>query len=80
MAIYTRKCEQKSLKINNRGGWNKDVSGEKKIERLTVGAAGDGGGDDYSVLESRFPESLMHGTRNLQFFIKCFATNNLGAH
>ena len=76
MAIYTRKCEQKSLKINNRGGWNKDVPGEKKIERLTVGA----GGDDYSVLESRFPESLMHGTRNLQFFIKCFATNNLGAH
>ena len=38
MAIYTRKCEQKSLKINNRGGWNKDVPGEKKIERLTVGA------------------------------------------
>ena len=40
MAIYTRKCEQKLLKINNRGGWNKDVPGEKKIERLTVGAGG----------------------------------------
>ena len=69
MAIYTRKCEQKSLKINNRGGWNKDVSGEKKIESLMR----------VLCMES-YPESLMHGTRNLQFFIKCFATNNLGAH
>ena len=33
MAIYIQKCEQKWLKINNRGGggsWNKDVLGEKK--------------------------------------------------
>ena len=30
MAIYTQKCEQKWLKINNRGGWNKDVLGGKK--------------------------------------------------
>ena len=30
MAIYTQKCEQKWLKINNRGSWNKDVLGRKK--------------------------------------------------
>ena len=36
MAIYTQKCEQKWLKINNRGGWNKDVLGGKNIEKLTV--------------------------------------------
>ena len=32
MAIYIQKCEQKWLKIKNRGGsggWNKDVLGEK---------------------------------------------------
>ena len=29
MAIYTQKCEQKCLKINNRGGWKKDVLGGK---------------------------------------------------
>ena len=53
---YTQKCEQKKLKINNRGlggegegGWNKDVLGGKKIEKLTIG--GEGGGD-YSGLES----------------------------
>ena len=30
MAIYTQKCEQKWLKINNSVGWNKDVLGGKK--------------------------------------------------
>ena len=34
MAIYTQKCEQKWLKINNNnrggGGWNKDALGGKK--------------------------------------------------
>ena len=30
MAIYTQNCEQKWLKINNTGGWNKDVLVEKK--------------------------------------------------
>ena len=46
MAIYTKKCEQKWLKINNKGGWIKDAMGGKKIEKLTIG------GDDYSGLES----------------------------
>ena len=32
MAIYTQKCEQKWLKINNRGGWNKDVLGGKVLK------------------------------------------------
>ena len=41
MAIYTQNCEQKWLKINNRGSWNKDVLGGKKIEKLTIG-----GGDE----------------------------------
>ena len=48
--IYTQKCEQKWLKINNRGAWNKDVLGEKKIEKLTIG--GEEGGNDYSGLKS----------------------------
>ena len=52
MAIYTQKCEQKWLKINNKGGWNKDALGGKKIEKLT-NRGGGGGGDDYSGLESR---------------------------
>ena len=34
----------------NRGGWNKDVLGGKKIEKLTIG---EGWGNDYSGLESR---------------------------
>ena len=28
--MNTQKCEQKWLKINNRGGWNKNVLGGKK--------------------------------------------------
>ena len=39
MSIYTLKCEQKWLKIN-RGGWNKDVLGGKKNEKLTIGEEG----------------------------------------
>ena len=46
MAIYTQKCEQKWLKINNRGGWNKDILGVKKSKNKQPG------GDDYSGLES----------------------------
>ena len=46
MAIFTQKCEQKWLKINNKGGWNKDVLGGKKIEKLAIGD------EDYSVLKS----------------------------
>ena len=46
MAIYTQKCEQKWLKINNKGGWNKDVLRGKKIEKLAIGD------EDYSVLKS----------------------------
>ena len=54
MAIYTHKCEQKWLKINNRGSegggggvvmkmsW---VEKNWKIDNL--------GGDDYSALESK---------------------------
>ena len=30
MAIYTQKCEQKLLRIDKKGGWNKDVLGGKK--------------------------------------------------
>ena len=39
MAIYTKKCEQKLLKVNNKGGegWYKDVLGGKKIEKLIIG-------------------------------------------
>ena len=40
MAIYTQKCEQEWLKMNNRGGWNKDVLGGKKSKILTIGGAG----------------------------------------
>ena len=46
MAIYTKEFEQKWLKINNKGGWNKDVLGGKKIEKLAIGD------EDYSVLKS----------------------------
>ena len=46
MAIYTKEFEQKWLKINNKGGWNKDVLGGKKIEKLPIGD------EDYSVLKS----------------------------
>ena len=51
MAIYTQKCKQKWLKINNRGGWNKDALGGKngKINNRV------GGRDDYLGLESTFP-------------------------
>ena len=34
MAIYIQKCEQKLLKINNRGGWNKEVLGGKKNRKI----------------------------------------------
>ena len=40
MGIYTQKCEQKWLKINNAEGWNKDILGGKKIEKLTIGGVG----------------------------------------
>ena len=45
MAIYTQKCEQKWLKINNSGwggvgGWNKDVLGGKKSKNLQSGGGG----------------------------------------
>ena len=43
MAIYTQKCEQKWLKINNRGGvWNKNVLGGKngKVNNPGRGAWG----------------------------------------
>ena len=41
------KCEQKWLKINNRGGaWTKDVLGGKKSKNWQSGA------DDYSGLDS----------------------------
>ena len=46
MAIYTKEFEQKWLKINNKGGWNKDVLGGKKIGKLAIGD------EDYSVLKS----------------------------
>ena len=57
MAIYTQKCEQKWLKINNSGwggvgGWNKDVLGGKKSKNLQSG------GDDYSGLESNHLEMV----------------------
>ena len=48
MAIYTQKYEQKWLKINNSGGWNKDVLVGKKSK---IG----GGGGDYSGLETILP-------------------------
>ena len=37
MAIYTQKREQKWLKINNSGGWNKDVLGGKKSKKWQSG-------------------------------------------
>ena len=36
MAVYTQKCEQKWLKINNSGGCIKDVLGGKKSKKKTV--------------------------------------------
>ena len=53
MAIHTEKCEQKWLKINNRGGGGEEgvvikmswVEKNWKIDNL--------GGDDYSGLESK---------------------------
>ena len=54
MAIYTEKCDQKWLKISNRGGWNKDVLGGKKTEKLTMrgggGVVGFGTESEYSRL------------------------------
>ena len=54
MAIYTQKCEQKCLKINNSGGWNKNVLGGKngKVNNLRGGGGGRAGENDYSRLES----------------------------
>ena len=40
MAIYTQKCEQKCLKINNRGGWKKDVLGGKNQKINNRGGGG----------------------------------------
>ena len=37
MVIYTQKREQKWLKINNSGGWNKDVLGGKKSKKWQSG-------------------------------------------
>ena len=37
MAIYTEKCEQKWLKIINKGGWNKDVLGGKRQKNKNGG-------------------------------------------
>ena len=68
MAIYTQKCEQKRLKINNREGWNKDVLSGKKSKNLQSGEGGMG--DDYSGLKStrhRFsslPYALNHTSNN----------------
>ena len=60
MAIYTQKYEQKWLKINNRGGWNKDVPGGKKIGKLTIGGRGVGrlfGTREYSF-QSKLQEYM----------------------
>ena len=55
MTIYTQKCEQKWLKINNRGVGLK-MSWVEKIEKLTMGGGGGGGGggeeDDHLGPES----------------------------
>ena len=40
MAIYTQKCEQKWLKINDRGRSNKDVLGGKKSKNEQSGEGG----------------------------------------
>ena len=55
MAIYSQKCEQKWLKINNREGWNKDVLGDKnpKINNRGEGGGGAGVGGGTIVLDSR---------------------------
>ena len=45
----------------NTGGWNKDVLGGKKIEKLTIEGAWKGGGN-YSGLES----SMVHSTILIQ--------------
>ena len=50
MAIYTQKCEQEWLKMNNRWGWNKDVLGGKKSKILTIGGAGGEGGNETSCV------------------------------
>ena len=48
MAIYTQKREQKWLKINNSGDWNKDILGEKNKKNNNRG------GDDFLGLESNY--------------------------
>ena len=52
MAIYTQKYEQKWLKINNSGGWNKNVLGGKNGKVNNPRGGGGAGEDDYSRLES----------------------------
>ena len=53
MAIYTQKCEQKRLKINNRRGGRGvgiKMSWVEKNRKINIRV---GGGGDYSGLESR---------------------------
>ena len=55
MAIYTQKCEQKRLKINNRRGGRGvgiKMSWVEKNRKINIRVGG-GGGRDYSGLESR---------------------------
>ena len=59
MAIYTQKC----LKINDRGGWNKDVLGGKKSKNYQ---SVNRGGLDYSGLESNIPRTVLQNLKALR--------------
>ena len=60
MAIYTQKCEPKWLKINNRGGWNKDVLGGKKNQKIHNRGEGGGGGRLFGTPEYLLIVSVFH--------------------
>ena len=69
MAVYTQKCEQKWLKINNSWGWIKDVLGGKKSKNWL-------GGGDYSGLENSGTMFLLNdqSSKILEKSFKSFRT------
>ena len=69
VAIYTHKCEQKWLQINNRGeGIGTKMSWVEKNRKIN-----NQGGDDYSWLESKLfnvSDSSFRDMLNIHFFLK----------
>ena len=74
MAIYTQKCEQKCLKINNSGGWNKNVLGGKNGK---VNNEGGRGGRDWGKRLFETREYMLQQPCCNKYFVASIVENTV---